>query len=184
MGQGRHFVFGKGSVGHLPAIARLPVASEGKNDWLPVRGEAASRRKYRIPPVYGPPWFEEKSVFTAQRSLLTAVNSRHASGMPSSAFQPRDTERALRRPLCPARILASPYVRVPTRRFCMPSESPESADAEVGTGDIKDLLKEAGALAERVAKLRDGPRKEQLKAALSELQAIADQLKSEDRRED
>jgi hypothetical protein len=66
----------------------------------------------------------------------------------------------------------------------MPSESPESADAEVGTGDIKDLFKEAGALAERVAKLRDGPRKEQLKAALSELQAIADQLKSEDRRED
>ena len=66
----------------------------------------------------------------------------------------------------------------------MTSESPESADAEVGTSEIKDLLSQAGALADRVAKLRDGPRKEQLKDALSELQAIADQLKSDDRRED
>jgi hypothetical protein len=66
----------------------------------------------------------------------------------------------------------------------MTSESPESADAEIGTGDIKDLLSQAGSLAERVKKLRDGPRKEQLEAALSELQAIADELASEIRRED
>ena len=66
----------------------------------------------------------------------------------------------------------------------MTSESPESADAEVGTGEIKDLLNQAAALAERMAKLRDGPRKEQLNADLSELLAIADQLKSDDRPED
>jgi hypothetical protein len=63
----------------------------------------------------------------------------------------------------------------------MTGKALEATEAEAGTGEIRDLLSQAGALADRVSKLRDGPRKEELKAALLELQAIAEELESESR---
>jgi hypothetical protein len=61
----------------------------------------------------------------------------------------------------------------------MASETPEPTGAESETGEIKALLSQAQALADRVEKLHDGPRKENLKTALSELQNLIDQLESE-----
>jgi hypothetical protein len=59
----------------------------------------------------------------------------------------------------------------------MPSETPEPTEADSGTGEIKNLLSQTGALADRVAKLRDGPRKARVRDALLELQVIAEELK-------
>jgi hypothetical protein len=66
---------------------------------------------------------------------------------------------------------------------CMASETPEPAEAESGTGEIRDLLSQGGTLADRVSKLREGPRNENLRTVLLELQAIADRLESEARGE-
>jgi hypothetical protein len=65
---------------------------------------------------------------------------------------------------------------VSTPEHFMQNEIPAASEAESGTGEIRELLNQAGALSDRVSKLRDGPRKEKLKAALLELQAIADDL--------
>ena len=50
-----------------------------------------------------------------------------------------------------------------------------SEEAEPRTEEIDFLLEQARGLAERVGKLPDSPRKKQLKEALAELQAIAEQ---------
>jgi hypothetical protein len=65
---------------------------------------------------------------------------------------------------------------VSTPEDCMTSKAPEALDAEPKTEEIKDLLGQAQALAKRVEAMPEGARKERLRATLSELQVIADQL--------
>ena len=51
----------------------------------------------------------------------------------------------------------------------MSSKIPETPETEPPPDDIKELLAQAQALAERVEKLPDGPTKEKLRATLTEI---------------
>jgi hypothetical protein len=51
----------------------------------------------------------------------------------------------------------------------MSSKNPDATETEPPSGEFKDLLAQAQALAKRVENLPDGPTKEKLRATLSEL---------------
>jgi hypothetical protein len=60
----------------------------------------------------------------------------------------------------------------------MSSKAPDPTSAESETQDISELLEQVQVLAAKVERLRDGAVKEALRTSLSELKAIADEMKS------
>ena len=60
----------------------------------------------------------------------------------------------------------------------------ESSEAEPRLEEINALLAQARARAERVENLSDGPHKDKLRAALSELQTISDEIEPDARPRD
>ena len=61
----------------------------------------------------------------------------------------------------------------------MLSNAPDPTRAESRTQEMSELLEQVQVLAAKVERLQDGAHKESLRASLSELQAIADEMKSE-----
>jgi hypothetical protein len=61
----------------------------------------------------------------------------------------------------------------------MSSNGSDLTRAETGTQGISELLEQVQVLASKVERLQDGAAKESLRASLSELQAIADGMKSD-----
>jgi hypothetical protein len=60
----------------------------------------------------------------------------------------------------------------------MSSKAPDPTSAESETQDISELLEQVQVLAAKVERLRDGAVKVALRTSLSELKAIADEMKS------
>jgi hypothetical protein len=79
----------------------------------------------------------------------------------------------------PGVILAPPFTTL-TPEDWMSSNAPDPTRAETGTQGISELLEQVQVLAAKVERLPHGAAKESLRASLSELQAIADGLKSDD----
>ena len=55
----------------------------------------------------------------------------------------------------------------------MTSENPAGTESATGTPELKDILAQAIALADRVEKMPDGPLKEKLRTALAEIRVSA-----------
>ena len=60
----------------------------------------------------------------------------------------------------------------------MSSKILETSETEPSSGDVKDPLAQAQAIAERVEKLPDGPTKEKLRATLAEIWVNAGEVAS------
>ena len=63
----------------------------------------------------------------------------------------------------------------------MASNTRAATEAEPETDEIADLVAQTRSLADRVAELPNGPRKQRLKSAVDEMQAIVDQFESDGR---
>jgi hypothetical protein len=66
-----------------------------------------------------------------------------------------------------------------SREDRMSSQAPDPLRAEPGTERVSELLEQVQLLTAKVEGLQDGAVKESLRASLSELQAIADEMKSD-----
>jgi len=59
----------------------------------------------------------------------------------------------------------------------MARNAPAATEAAIATEKVAELVAQTRSLADRVARLPVGPRKQRLKSALDEMQAIANQLR-------